>query len=326
MSEKNNSKIDVPVLIIFFSRANKLSKVFEEVKKARPSKLYLYQDGARKNRPDDRKGIEECRKLVSDDKINWDCEVHRLYQSENKGCDPSEFIAQKWMFKTEEMGIILEDDDIPSQSFFPFCLELLNRYKDDTRIHMICGMNNYDINEKTSYSYFFSRRGSIWGWATWRRVIDTWDERYLFLNNPDQLRLLKENFPHIYETFIKTSKMHKASGRDHYESINGASQYINNRVNIVPKYNMITNIGIGDENTHSVNDIRKLPSKIQKLFYKKRYEIDFPLKHPNFVMIDQAFDQKFDENLFSKIMQKIEKRIRGIVYSRKNKNVLGGGQ
>ena len=37
--------VDVPVLILFFNRPQQLSQVFEQVKKARPSRLFLYQDG-----------------------------------------------------------------------------------------------------------------------------------------------------------------------------------------------------------------------------------------------------------------------------------------
>lgn len=317
MKSKADAGIDIAVLIIFFARDKKLSKVFQQVKKARPSRLYLYQDGVRNGRADDADGIERCRAIVSDNQIDWDCEVHRLYQTKNYGCDPSEFIAQTWMFETEKMGIILEDDDIPSQSFFPFCRELLIKYEDDERIHMICGMNNFDVYKNTSYSYLFSRKGSIWGWATWRRVVDSWDETYSFLDRPEDLRLIKENFPHSYSSFIKTCKVHKASGRAHYETINGASQYINNRVNIVPKYNMITNIGIGEISTHSVNDIRKLPYKVQKLFYKKRYEIDFPLLHPECIMIDQSFDRQFRESRLERYFQRVEKKVRGMIYREK---------
>ena len=136
---KKEWKVDVPVLLIFFARPDTLEKVFESIREARPSTLLLWQDGPREGRPDDIENIEKCRKIVEN--IDWECEVHRFYQEENKGGDPSEYIAQKWMFETEEMGIILEDDDVPSQSFFPYCKELLEKYKDDTRINMICGMN-----------------------------------------------------------------------------------------------------------------------------------------------------------------------------------------
>ena len=111
--------VDVPVLILFFNRPQQLSQVFEQVKKARPSRLFLYQDGARNER--DLPGIEACREIVS--QIDWECEVERLYQEKNFGCDPSEYLSQRWAFSMVDKCIVLEDDDVPSQSFFPFCKE-----------------------------------------------------------------------------------------------------------------------------------------------------------------------------------------------------------
>lgn len=309
-------KIDIPVLLIFFCRDQLFAQVFEQVKKARPSKLYLYQDGAREKNRNDEIGIARCREICSDEQIDWDCEVHRFYQDKNIGCDPSEYIAQKWMFEREEMGIVLEDDDVPAQSFFPFCKELLEKYKDDERINMICGMNNYDINKNTEYSYFFSKKGSIWGWASWRRVLDTWDETYSFLDDNDALRLLRENeiSQKAYDNFIAVCTKHRESGKAHYESINGASEKLYSRINIVPKYNMITNIGVAAESTHSVNDIRKLPKKTQKLFQKKAFEIQFPLKHPQYIMVDQKYDRQYRISAFRKFMLKIESGIRRICF------------
>lgn len=189
-SEKK-SKIDIAVLMIFFSRDKQFGQVFEQVALARPSILYLYQDGARAGRDDDVIGIEKCRKIA--DSIDWECEVHYWYQEENIGCDPSEYLSQKWMFSEQEMGIVLEDDDVPSQSFFPFCKELLERYKDDYRINIICGMNTYDIAKHTQDSYLFTKKGSIWGWASWRRVIDTWDGEYTWLNDEDKKSIIAKN-------------------------------------------------------------------------------------------------------------------------------------
>lgn len=310
---KKKAQIDIAVLLIFFCREKPFRQVFDAVKQARPTRLYLYQDGPRKNNQLDIDGCKKCREIAED--IDWDCKIYRLYQVENQGCDPSEFIAQKWMFETEEMGIVLEDDDVASQSFFRFCKELLEYYKDDNRIQMICGMNNFDINTKINSSYFFSKKGSIWGWASWKRVIDGWDETYSWLNNKEALRLLKCNLKkEEYVSFIKTCKRHRASGRAHYESINGASMYLENRVNIVPKYNMITNVGIDAVSTHSVSDIRMHPTEIQKLFWKKRNEINFPLKHPQYLLIDQEYDIKYHKNFFHKIKLLLEKKIRNLFF------------
>ena len=134
--------VDVSVLILFFNRPNQLGQVFEQVKKARPSRLFLYQDGPRGEK--DMPGILACREVVSD--IDWECEVHKLYQEKNYGCDPSEFISQKWAFSMSDKCIVLEDDDIPSICFFHFCKEMLDRYEHDTRITMISGFN---VEEET---------------------------------------------------------------------------------------------------------------------------------------------------------------------------------
>ena len=305
------SKLDVAVLVIFFARDKQLEKVFNEIKKARPSRLYLYQDGARPGNEKDIVGINKCRSIVSDEQIDWECEVRRFYQVENKGCDPSEFIAQKWMFETEDMGIVIEDDDVPSQSFFTFCKELLERYKDDPRINMICGMNNTGVTKSAKESYFFTKKGSICGWASWRRVLDTWDGKYTWLDDENKLKkirsqLSQEDFNH----FIKSASKHKETGREFYESINAAAMFLNERVNIVTKYNMISNIGVDAGATHSVSDIKLLPKRTQRIFNMKTYEIDFPLVHPDKIIFNSEYERKMKTNKFQKFFMRVEYAMR----------------
>lgn len=304
------SKIDVAVLLIFFTRVDKTAAVFEQIKKARPARLYLYQDGPRPNNRDDVEKIVKCREIVEN--IDWECDIHRLYQENNFGCDPSEFIAQKWMFETETKGIILEDDDVPSQSFFPFCKELLDKYEHDDRINIICGMNNVDTIE-TSCSYVFTEYGSIWGWATWKRNVDRWDPDYRWLKNEELVENLRKKFPTI-DGLIKRCREHIATGRAHYESILGAHQYLYHQVNIVPAQNMITNIGVGAETTHSTDDISKLPRAVRRLLYKKRYEIEFPLRHPEVIVEDMNFKRKFEKLCFAGYFVRTLRRAEAMAY------------
>lgn len=305
--------IDVPVLLIFFTRPEQTSLVFEQIRIARPTKLYLYQDGARDNRPDDINNIIKCRNIVEE--INWECEVYRLYQEKNIGCDPSEFVAQKWMFSNEVKGIILEDDDVPSQSFFPFCKELLDKYADDERINMICGMNNLEITN-SPYSYLFTTYGSIWGWATWKRNVDKWDEKLSILDDKQLINVLLEKiFPkHIVKVVLKKLQNHHDSRVAFYESIMGIHQYTNNQLNIVPCKNMISNIGLGIETTHAANSITKIPRAIRKLFFMKRYTIDFPLYHPKYVIEDMNYKAKFVSLIFPNNFISLTRRIEGLLY------------
>ena len=186
--------VDVAVLILFFNRPEPLSQVFEQIRKARPSKLFLYQDGPRGEK--DMQGIEACRKVV--EQIDWECEVHRSFQEKNQGCDPSNYLSHKWAFSYVDKCIVFEDDSIPSVSFFSFCKELLDKYENDTRISMIAGFNQQETTPNISSDYFFTTNFSIWGWASWKRVIDQWDENYTFLSDKENLQLL--------ENLIRTRK------------------------------------------------------------------------------------------------------------------------
>ena len=295
MSEKKPYKIDVPVLLIFFNRPGCFRQVFEQVKLARPRKLFLYQDGAREGNEKDAACVQKCREIVSD--IDWDCEVHTLFQEKNFGCDPSEYIAQKWAFSHVDKCIILEDDDVPSQSFFPYCKELLDKYENDERINMICGMNNLETVD-SPYSYLFTYTGSIWGWASWKRVIDKWESDYAFLDPGydrdklfDTLRM-RGMFP---EKKMATWQANRDSGVEHYETILGLGQYCNTGLNIVPTKNMIHNVGNTPEGgTHSTNGIETIPKGLRKIYTMPTYEIEFPLKHPKYVIEDIDFQKKLN--------------------------------
>ena len=286
-------KIDVPVLLIFFNRPGCFSKVFEQVKIAKPRKLFLYQDGAREDNEKDVLGVQKCREIASE--IDWDCEVHTLFQEKNFGCDPSEYISQKWAFEHVDKCIILEDDDVPTQSFFQFCKELLDKYENDQRINMICGMNNLEKWD-SPYSYLFSESGSIWGWATWKRVIDEWEPGYDLLddayNKQKLLNYLSEKKTDLSKR-VETWQSNKASGVEHYETILCMNQFSKSRLNIVPTKNMIINIGNTPEGgTHSVDDLSLIPKGLRRIFTMNSYEIEFPLKHPKYIMNDVDFQNQ----------------------------------
>ncbi len=286
------AKIDVAVLILFFNRPDHLEKVFEQVKIAKPSRLFLYQDGARGEK--DLLGIDACRKIVSDENIDWQCDVKRHYCEKNQGCDPSEYLSQKWAFSMADKCIVLEDDDVPSQSFFPFCKEMLDKYENDERISMICGFNEDEITSDCDDSYFFTSIFSIWGWASWRRVINKWEGDYAFLNNAQamkHLRLLVKQ-RNYRKDFIQMCYEHKASGKEFYESIFWASMLLNSGLAIMPHKNLINNLGFSDDSTHFAGSIKTTPKAYRKIFTMKRYELDFPLRYPKYIIDNIAYKER----------------------------------
>ena len=283
-------KNDVAVLLLFFARPEQTKQVFDSIKEARPSKLFLYQDGPREGK-NDIEGIMACRKIVED--IDWECEVHKNYLEKNQGCDPSGYLSRKWMFSYVDKGIILEDDTVPSQSFYPFCKELLDKYENDQRINMISGMNNFGTYECGGADYFFTSGGSIWGWATWKRVVDEWDPDYNYLSDEYVMNSIKSVYGKSYiNQLIATCNWHKASGKEYFETIGGMNLFVQGRYNIVPSKNMISNVGIADISTHSTNDILKIPRAVRKVFFMKTYEYSFPLNHPKYVVNDINYMKK----------------------------------
>lgn len=312
------SKIDVAVLLLFFCRTKQTTITFKQICKAKPSKLFLYQDGPREGREDDIKNIKECRDAI-EAMIDWDCEVHRLYQEKNYGCDPSEYLSQKWMFSFVDKGIIIEDDDVMSESFFPFCKELLDKYENDTRINMICGQNHLGTYEANGADYIFCRGGGIWGWATWKRTIDSWDSQYKFLDDPYAMRCLeKQNGKLGWRNFVKTCKWHKNTGKEYYESIRNANQFVNAQLNIVPTKNFTCNIGIASESTHSTSSITNISRKIRPMLFAETYEIEFPLKHPQYVIEDVIYQKKHMKRRLGGVISRFLqlRRIESYIYRR----------
>ena len=289
---KQPYKTDIAVLILFFNRPDTFKLVFEEVKKARPSHLFLYQDGARGER--DRAGMEASRQIVADENIDWECDIHRLYRTKNYGCDPSNYMSQKWAFSIVDKCIVLEDDDTPSQSFFPFCKEMLDRYENDARISMISGTNYDEITPGMPCDYLFTTAFSINGWATWRRVVDQWDEHYSFLDDEYATRLLgnliKER--RYQQDFLRFCQYHRSLGKAYYETILHAAIFLNSGLSIVPRVNMINNAGASGEGVHLSGSNRDLPKAYRRIFTMGRYELNFPLKHPRYVIEDVGYKNR----------------------------------
>jgi hypothetical protein len=157
-----------PVLFIIFNRPGTTQQVFDAIKQQKPKYLFVAADGPRPDKPDDKEKCKATRAII--DQVDWDCNLKTLFRDENRGCGYGPAEAITWFFDHVEEGIILEDDCLPSPYFFKFCSVILERYKSDTRIGIISGTNpliRWNINQK---DYIFSRFGSTWGWATWRRA------------------------------------------------------------------------------------------------------------------------------------------------------------
>ena len=317
----DNWKCSVPVLCIFFARPEQFAKSFEVVRRARPRVLLLWQDGPRKGNPTDVENVEKCRQIAEN--VDWDCTVYKNYHEKNMGCDPSTHYAHKWAFTLVDKCIILEDDIVPADTFFPFCEELLDKYENDTRIDRICGQTLYGGVPDKRYSYFFGRSGSSWGWATWKRVAETWETDYKFLEDPYYLDLAEYRFGNKrFQTSVAIAKRRKEEGVAYWEHIVGFRTTLNSGLVIYPTENMIENVGTSVNATHAPDDIAELPKDIQQMFTTEAKNITFPLKHPPYVIEDYHYFENMMKHIHPNFAKKLLRKFEHLY--RKIKIRIGG--
>jgi hypothetical protein len=168
--------LQTPVALFVFNRTGTTSKVFEAIANVRPSRLLLIADGPRPGKAGETEACMSVREIVS--RVDWPCEVSRDFADSNLGCQERMISGLNWVFSLVEEAIIFEDDCLPDPSFFRFCQELLERYRGDSRVASISGTNLVSEYSNTESSYFFSRLGGNWGWATWRSEWERYDRRY----------------------------------------------------------------------------------------------------------------------------------------------------
>jgi hypothetical protein len=280
-NKSEKSKLETPVLFLIFNRPDKTERVFKEIKKAKPKQLFIASDGARKDRQGEDEIVKKTREIVLG-MIDWECEVETLFRKKNLGCGKAVSESIDWFFENVEEGIILEDDCLPSQSFFWYCQELLERYRKDERIMHIGGHNHFGESTNVDSSYFFSKYVSIWGWSTWQRA---WKKYEFKIDN-----LNKNDFESMYgnrvEATIRKDTLKKVI-ENKIDTWDYQWDYCvrkNNGLSIKPQKNLVRNIGLGNDSTHT--NSKKISSNVNR-------EIEYPLKHPYSFNTNKKEDDRY---------------------------------
>ena len=242
---------DVPILLCVFNRPELTARVFEAIARQKPKNLLVAADGPRENRPDDRSLTEQTRRIV--ERIDWDCVVQARFSASNLGCRQQVAQAITWGFGQFEQLIILEDDCVPHDSFFPYCRELLEQYAEQTHIMTISG-NSYPSPGTNPYHYRFSKYPLIWGWASWRRAWKHYDlEMKSWSSVENQHRVLGQ----YTESSAEREYWHSIFTRQHAGEINTwdyswtYASWLNDGLTILPERNLVSNIGFGNSATHT---------------------------------------------------------------------------
>jgi hypothetical protein len=266
--------------------------------------LLVVADGPRAEKQGEAESCRQVRDIVS--KVDWPCEVSTNFSDTNLGCDPRIVSGLDWVFSLVEEAIIFEDDCLPDASFFPFCRELLEKYRGDDRVAAISGTNLVAKHVSTPASYFFSQMGGNWGWATWRdewlrydRDFESWtafrSENMLsdIFNDARAVAYWTRIFDAMYDNRITRT----------WDNQWLYTHWKNHSLTIIPSVNLVANIGFGSEGaTHTFEVDSRLSVQSTTMM--------FPLTHPsNFVPLRSA-DRLIQEMFTPSLAHRFFRRIR----------------
>lgn len=278
-----------PVALLVFNRPQQTKAVFEAIRQAQPDTLLIVADGARSDRPHE---IEQCAAVQGIvDGVDWDCEVLKNVSEVNLGCKNRVSSGLEWVFSQVEEAMILEDDCLPTPSFFSYCASLLDRYRDEMKIMHISG-DNFQPCRRTRYSYYFSRYTHIWGWATWRRA---WQNYDVAMSNWPEMRssgLLNSVCDDPLEAAYWTQIFDQVAAGliDTWDYQWLYHCWVQHGLSILPEVNLVTNIGFGEGATHT----HAVDSPMANLPTTDLWEIE----HPKFISRSQMADRYTFDHVF----------------------------
>jgi hypothetical protein len=298
--------LNTPVAFLIFNRPDKSALVFAEIAKAKPPKLLVVADGPRTNRPGEAEKCQATRALIK--QVDWDCEVLCNFSEVNLGCKQRIATGLDWVFEQVTEAIILEDDCLPHPSFFPYCEELLERYRDEDTIGMINGSNFQFGQKRGEASYYFSRFPHVWGWASWRRA---WKDYDINIHKWPNLRK-SEWFNSFFEKNSERNFWIKYFNKVYNKKIDTwdyqwtLSNWITDRLIITPNINLISNIGFDREATHTQGASLYANLDVENL--------TFPLHHPANIERDVEADNYTGKTFFSNaLFNRVFRKIKAIV-------------
>lgn len=291
----------IPIVLFSFKRVDKLVQIINHISQIQPSKIYLIGDGGRTLA--EHKEVEDSRKII-ESAITWECEIIKRYANENIGVYENIAGGVKWVFNYEEMAIFLEDDNLPELSFFPFCEEILERYKNDSRVLWICGTNYLkEYKPKDGSSYVVTKNMMPCGWASWGYKFTKYYDGELLLWKDSYIRkriekeytykpLMRQDIDNWNDELWHKQEFGRFISWDYQMSF---TQRVHGLYAIVPQYNQITNIGVDMDSIHHGNSFENVMTR--RFCGLATKSIEFPLKHPKALLIDEEF-----ELLISKII------------------------
>jgi hypothetical protein len=250
---------DVPVALFLFNRADTLRRVVDVLARVQPRRVFLIADGPRPGYPSDVANCRAARAVV--ERLDWRCEVVRNFAETNLGCDPRIASGLDWVFDQVDEAILLEDDIVPDPSFFAWCAAMLDRYRHEPQVMHVAGRNHLGRWIEPGVSHYLLRRGSVWGWATWRLAWQAGAPAPLRSSEEIGRRDIDQGVDSLvldhFRMFQEEARSDRPGSWDTSWELRKA---LLGGLSVVPPVNLVRHIGFGANATHSTfaGDLRGL--------------------------------------------------------------------
>jgi putative methyltransferase (TIGR04325 family) len=168
----------------------------------------------------------------------------------NLGLSASIIKGVDQILKIHGTAIILEDDIVTGKGFLKYMNEALNLYRHNEEVISISGYN-YPMTTKGLKETFFIKGADCWGWATWSRGWQLFEQDakklYAELVKRNQTGEFDLEGVYPYTQMLKdhiSGKVNSWAIRWH------ASAFLKNKLTLYPRISLVKNIGLDGSGTH----------------------------------------------------------------------------
>jgi hypothetical protein len=241
-----------PIALFVYNRPEHTRKTIDALAKntlALQSDLFVYADGGKNN--EDWGLVRTVRHIVSS--ASGFRSVQVVEHAENKGLASSIIGGVTEIVRERGSVIVLEDDILTSPFFLAYMNDALAAYAHDDRVAGISGF--LPPIQPPLPDYFFFSQPTSWGWATWKRAWDHFNNDASFL----LAELTKQN--RVYEFDIGGSY-----GFSRHLLLNArkkmntwavkwyASSFLRGGLFLYPGASFVRNIGNDGSGVHGTNN------------------------------------------------------------------------
>lgn len=276
-----------PIILFVYNRPWHTRQTVEALQKnelAAESDLFIFADGPK---PD---ASEECLANISKvrnyiHKIDGFKSITIEESPENKGLANSVIAGVTKIINQFGKVIVVEDDIVVSPYFLPFMNDAFTKYENNNKVSAISAFVNPIPKPKDST--FFLKYFACWGWGTWKREWDRFQQNaFILLNGFKSKKSIKMfNIDNTVD-FFNMLKYQADGIIDSWAIRFYASSFLNDKLVLYPPKSLVIQKGIGN-GTHSNNpkqllkrdrmfmamDTYNYPIKVDTIIIKQDYKM-----------------------------------------------------